>query len=216
MKCPSCGASAPAGSRFCPVCGKSMDGSTRASPLPWMVAGAMLATLAAVLLVRQTASSRSSPAAVPAASAPASDISQMSPRERADRLFNRVMSASERGDTGEIRFFAPMAVQAYDMIGALDADARYHVGMIQLALGATREAAAQADSLAAAHPGHLLASLLRAEVAERTGDAPARSRAWRDLLRNYEKEMATGRAEYDDHRTALEAAREEARKSAAG
>jgi len=138
------------------------------------------------------------------------DISNMTPRERADRLFNRVMAAGEQNDTAQIRFFAPMAVQAYALIGGLDADARYHVGMIELIQGNPGAARAQADSIQQLAPNHLLALLIRAEIGRQTGDRTARDRAWRDLLRHFDSEMASGRSEYADHRTALEAARSEA------
>jgi hypothetical protein len=178
--------------------------------------------LAAVLIIRLTSPGSSlaggpsfqadgGGGAVPPAT---TDISNMTPRERADRLFNRVMGAAERNDTAQIAFFAPMAVQAYGLLDALDADARYHLGMIELIQGNSAAAAAQADTLTRAAPRHLLASLLRAEIGRRDNDQAGRDRAWRELLRNFDQEIATGKSEYADHRTALDAAREEARKTA--
>ncbi|HTI44454.1 MAG TPA: hypothetical protein VL693_21650, partial [Vicinamibacterales bacterium] len=38
------------------------------------------------------------------------DISQMSPEERANRLFNRVMILAESGKQDSVQFFMPMAL----------------------------------------------------------------------------------------------------------
>ena len=54
----------------------------------------------------------------------APDISQLSPRERFDRLFNRIMQAAEQGDTAQVRRFTPMALGAYAQLDTIDADAR--------------------------------------------------------------------------------------------
>ena len=40
------------------------------------------------------------------------DLSTMTPRERADRLFNRVMSYHERGMSDSVAFFADMGISA--------------------------------------------------------------------------------------------------------
>ena len=141
----------------------------------------------------------------------APDISNMSPRERTDRLFNRVMSAAERGDTGEVRFFVPMALQSYALLGPLDTDARYHLGVIQFVNHNYVAALAEADSMAREIPGHLLASALRAQIAVARGDATARRRAYREFLAAYDREMAAGRSEYAEHAGILQATRDSAR-----
>ena len=224
LRCPSCDAEVSPGARFCHLCGRGLGSDPgRKVALSWILAGATVTALAAVLLVRLTSPSSALAGGAdgsandgPGGMAPAPDISAMPPRERADRLFNRVMSAAERGDTNAIRFFTPMAVQAYSLLGALDPDARYHLGMIDLIGGGLAGATAQADSIARASPTHLLGSVLRAEIATRRGDAAARERAYRDLLRNYDREMATGKSEYADHRTVLESTRDQARRAIAG
>jgi hypothetical protein len=138
------------------------------------------------------------------------DISSVSPRERADRLFNRVMSAAAQGDTDQVRFFAPMAVQAYGMIDALDADARYHLGLLEAQSGNLAATAAQADTLEWQNPGHLFALVLHGEAAERSGDTAALSRWRRRFLDAYERELATGKPEYRDHEGALNVFRDAA------
>ncbi len=44
----------------------------------------------------------------------------MSPQERAERLYNRVMLLGQQGKTDSVLFFAPMAIDAYRMLGTLD------------------------------------------------------------------------------------------------
>jgi hypothetical protein len=138
------------------------------------------------------------------------DISTMTPRERADRLFDRIMRAAARGDTGEIEFFTPMALQAYALLDERDADSRYHIGLIQAEAGNLEATAAQADSIERAWPGHLFGGMLRAEVARRRGQNAELERWYRWFLERYEQEQASGKPEYADHRTALEAFRSDA------
>ena len=54
----------------------------------------------------------------------APDISSMSPDERASRLFDRVMRYGEQGKIDSLKIFAPMAIEAYDMLGPPDAHDR--------------------------------------------------------------------------------------------
>jgi hypothetical protein len=137
----------------------------------------------------------------------------MSPRERADRLFNRVMVAVERGDTTAVNFFIPMALQSYAMIGQLDVDARYHLGLIHFISRDFSATLAQADSIAAANPGHLLAGVLRIQVRGVQGDTAGRKKAYREFLDAYDGEMASGRNEYTDHTSTLQRTRDDARKA---
>jgi hypothetical protein len=133
----------------------------------------------------------------------------MSPRQAADRLFERVMSADERGARDEALRFAPMALQAYGMIGPLDEDARYHLGLISLVLGNAAAAAAQADSISRSVPSHLFAPVLRARVARERGDSAAQRRAEQAFLDHYDAELAANRPEYQLHGVLLQQYRQE-------
>lgn len=137
----------------------------------------------------------------------ADELAEMSPREAADRLFDRTMRLRAAGDPeGRVPFFARMAVQAYRRLGAeeLDADARFHVGLLELARGRPEPAAASADTILAEDPGHLLGLLLAARAAEAAGDADA-ARAWRDSLRAAaDRTSLDARPEYRAHRGLLE------------
>jgi hypothetical protein len=185
-----------------------------------VIAGATIAAVATVLIVRLTSpssfSGSSTPAALgdmPGGGGVAPDISNMSPRERADRLYNRVMTAAESGDSSRVGFFGPMAIQAYGLLGPLDVDGHYHLGMIQLVSHDYSGATSQADSIVRMNPANLLGAALKAEIATRKGDAAARKRAYRDLLANYDREIASGKSEYADHRDMLERMHTEARKA---
>jgi hypothetical protein len=140
----------------------------------------------------------------------------MTPREQADRLFDRVMTASENGNTQEVSFFGPMALQAYTMIGPLDTDARFHIGLMDASLSNPAGALAQADTIEKATPRHLFISLIRWEVANRAQDTAGMRRAYRQFLDHYDKEMASAKEEYTMHRRRLEQFRDEARGALGG
>ena len=131
----------------------------------------------------------------------------MTPREAADRLFNRVMSAGERGDTAEVQRFAPMTIQAYELVRDIDLDGLYHLGLVHLALNDLDAARRRAAAIKQAVPGHLLATTLEHTVAGRIGDQSAMARAVADFAKAYETEMLKNRPEYTAHRNSIEAFR---------
>ena len=144
------------------------------------------------------------------------DLASMSPRQAADRLFNRVMAASENGDTAEALKFAPMAIQAYDSLGTLDNDARYHVALLHITAGDIKNARVQIDLLRKTAPNHLLGFMLEHQIAERSGNNDSAARANKAFLAAYDAEIATGRAEYQDHQNTIERFRMAAQASVAG
>ena len=141
---------------------------------------------------------------------PAPDISQLSPRERFDRLYNRIMQAAERGDTAQVQRFTPMALGAYAQLDTFDADARYHAAVIRLQTGDLAGAHALADTILEQSPDHLLGYLVRGTAAGLAGDPGARAQAEREFLRRFDREMAAGRAEYRDHAPVIETFKKEA------
>ncbi|MGE5926653.1 MAG: zinc ribbon domain-containing protein [Gemmatimonadota bacterium] len=211
VPCPGCGTPREAGTRFCPNCGRPagpVAGSTgaaagmRTPSVPWIVAGAAALIAVAALAWGVGNNGGGGASAAPAASPP--DISALSPRERFDRLFNRVMAAAENGDSGEVRRFLPMARMAYDQLPALDPDARYHMAMLHLQGGEAAAALAQADTIGRTAPKHLFAPLIREAEAVKRGDAAAAAAARQAFLAAYDAEIALERPEYGDHRGALE------------
>ena len=147
---------------------------------------------------------------------PAPDISQMSPEERANRLFNRVMILAEAGKTDSARFFLPMAVGAYTQLPNLDEDARYHIGLLQLAGNDPAAALAQADTIRRSTPTHLFLYVLRAHAYQLQGNTQLERRAYADFLKNEPAEMQRNRPEYADHRDALASFKQEALRQAGG
>src|ERR1041385_6560951 len=102
MNCHACGIAVAPAARFCHKCG-ARQGDSPASGwragLPWGVAGAALGALLTVLALRIGESSGSGmrdagggeDGPPPASRISPPDISQMSPQERATRLYNRVI-----------------------------------------------------------------------------------------------------------------------------
>jgi hypothetical protein len=231
--CASCGAPLSPGARFCHRCGTAAGSAgpgplgqsapLTASVLPWGVAAIALIALIA-LLAGQFFGGRTPPpsaAQAPAAPAapfagggagPAPDISAMSPQERADRLFFRVMDYSTRGLADSATFFAPMALGALEAIEPRTAHHRYDMGLIGLVTGDGALAAAQADSILADAPTHLLGLALAARVADARRDTVARNAFERRLLQAEASERAKQLPEYVDHENDLRLAIETARR----
>src|SRR5262245_1686938 len=211
MTCHACGAQLSSGARFCHKCGAAVATARSTgwrAGLPWGLAGAALGALAAVIAMRGAGGAGSQePGARAATSAPglvrAPDISQMSPEERANRLFNRVMILAEAGKGDSVRFFLPMALGAYNQLPELGPDARYHIGLLQLAGGDVQAALAQADTIQRLVPTHLFIYVLRAHAYQQSGNTQQERRAYADFLRNESAERAKNREEYTDHAEAL-------------
>ncbi|HEU5260795.1 MAG TPA: hypothetical protein VFU41_05135 [Gemmatimonadales bacterium] len=226
MNCHACGTALGATARYCHKCGAQVGGAQAAgwrAGLPWAVAGAALGALVTVLALRIGGSGErgagSDGAREGTASRsplPAPDISQMSPEERATRLYNRVMSLHSQGQADSAAFFLPMARQAYAMLPALDVDARYHLGVLNLTGGDFVAALAQADSIRRAIPTHLFAFMLRARALELQRDTAGSRRAYRDFLKNEAAERARNRPEYGEHAQNLDAFHEQATQVTAG
>jgi hypothetical protein len=223
MTCHACGAALSAHARFCHKCGAAVAGGQTTGwrfGLPWAIAGAALGALVTVLALRiggaQGAGSTEQDGAAPRSVLRAPDISQMSPEERANRLFDRVMILAQAGKADSVQFFLPMALSAYDMLPALDNDARYHIGLLRLAGGDAAAALAQADTIRRTTPTHLFVYLLRAHAYQQEGDRKLERQAYADFLRNEAAELARNRPEYTDHSNALSAFRDEARRQQTG
>jgi len=144
------------------------------------------------------------------------DLASMTPRQAADRLFNRVMTASENGDSAEALRFAPMALQAYNNLGTLDNDARYHVALLHLTQNDSKGARVQVDLLRKAVPNHLLGFMLEHEIAVRSGKQDSVARSFKAFLAAYDTEIAVDRVEYQDHLKNIERFLTAAQASVAG
>jgi len=130
----------------------------------------------------------------------APDISQLSPEERADRLFNRVMLLSSQGKSDSVLFFAPMALESYRLLSPMNADQRYDMGRIAEVAGAYPLAAAQADTILQQNPTHLLGLILAGRIAALEKDAGKQAAFTKRLLAAVPSETAKKLPEYDRHR----------------
>ncbi len=232
--CGSCGAKLSPRARFCAECGTPVAAAPAvrvAVPLPrggaadrlsWYVAGlAVLALLVVLVVVLARKGAPPSAAAEASAGAPpgaamraTTDLSTLTPRQAADMLYNKIMTLHEAGQSDSVNFFSPMALQAYANLGTdLDADARLHVGLIELATGATGPAAAEGDTILRRTPTHLFGFLLKAQAAEAERNAAAARRAWQAFLKNYDAEMAKQRPEYAEHAQILQDGRTKAQQA---
>jgi len=224
--CAGCRAPLSAGARFCHRCGTPVGAETGRRPsgvssaLPWSVAA--IALLALIALAAGQRFSRGSAAAatesVPpeagAAIVRAPDISSLSPAERAERLYDRVMGAAERGRVDSVRFFLPMAMQAYEAIGDLTLDQRYDLGRLGEVAGDAALARAQADSILRRDPRHLLGLVLGARAARLRGDERAARNYLERLARFEPDERRRQLPEYLLHANDIDAALAEARQVA--
>jgi hypothetical protein len=216
--CAQCGASLLDRAKFCHRCGAPLGVATPSTLLPWAVAG--IALLSVVAFVVGSSWRRGSTAASPVAAAPfatgaapagrAPDISSLSPQERADRLFDRVMSYVSEGKSDSVLFFAPMAIQSFDALAPHDAHRRYDLGLLGVVSGEGAMARAQADSILAEQPAHLLGLILGMRAAGLQLDTTARRGYSERFLAALERERAKRLPEYVEHQDDIDAAVREA------
>ncbi|HWP03161.1 MAG TPA: hypothetical protein VNL96_06880 [Gemmatimonadaceae bacterium] len=186
--------------------------ATRSPLLLWGLGLAVLTVL--VILAAQRASGPVASAGgvnAPRSMPTAGDISSMSPRERAGRLFDRIMRLSSEGKTDSVQFFAPMALAAFESLGELDSDLRFDLGRIAEVSGNLELAAAQADSILMAAPDHLLGLVLAARIAKSRGDEARYRALTQRLLAVQERELARDLPEYTMHRAEIDLALQQAR-----
>lgn len=220
--CSSCGGAFSPGARFCSGCGHRLGGASApgglarpADRVPWLVAGVALAGMLALLLVviargSGTPAAATGPAAAGERDMPAPDISQLSPNERFNRLYNRVMEAAQAGDQATMSRFMPMALGAYEMLDSADADARYHAALLRVHNGDVQGSRALGDSILTAQPGHLLGYVVLGTAARWAKDEAALAKAYREFLAHYDAEMKANRQEYTEHRGSIDGFRREA------
>lgn len=224
QRCRQCNAETAAGARFCASCGASL-GAAGPTPvldvagarplsasargpsqlLPFAIAGIAVLAFALVLAFRNQ------PGGTPAVDGPPAaaqgglpDLSQMSPREAFNRLFTRVMTASEQGDTATSNRFTPMALMAYRNLPEVDIDARYDVALIHLHAGDIDAARALADSIQQEQSKHLFGFVLRAAIARFEQQQEVARKAYREYLAVEADELKANRPEYEAHRSMLD------------
>jgi tetratricopeptide (TPR) repeat protein len=232
-QCRECQNPLPAGARFCNQCGVAAAAQAAPAParqpvLAWAVAGVAVAALAGVLIAPRLAGNAQPAAAAaitqqagapvpPGAGDPSQiDLASMTPRERADRLFNRVMQGAANGDTTQLGFFAGMAIQAYGMVPERNADLHYHLGELYRVTGDAASARAQADTILAADPEHLFGLYGAAQAEQARGNGDAAKAMYQRFLDAYAAQVARNLPEYREHQQGLPAMRAEAQQAVGG
>ena len=227
--CAGCRSLLSPGAKFCHRCGTavgsappaSTDQRSAASALPWAVAAIALLALVALVAGQRFGGSRaptnSQTAALPPAAGGtepgrAPDISNLSPRERADKLYDRMMRLSSEGKTDSLQFFAPMALAVYQSVGPMDADLRYDFGRVAEVAGAVEIARAQADTILANDSTHLLGLVLAIRAAQLRNDAAAAAGFRRRLIAAEPTETPKQLPEYQRHQSDILDALAEARR----
>jgi hypothetical protein len=132
------------------------------------------------------------------------DLSTMTPRERFDRLYNRIMRAAESGDQQTVTTFTPMALMAYQQLDTVDADARFHLATLKLHGGDVAGASAIADTILQQNPGHLFGYILQGTAARWSKDDKALKKAYAAFLSHYDAEIKKARPEYADHQRMMD------------
>jgi hypothetical protein len=186
--------------------GSAVDAPLNALPNPTVDAGAPGAQAAPFAAM----SGSEGAAAGAAGGTRAPDISTLSPTDIANRLFDRIMRLNEEKKADSVAFFAPMAIQAYQMVEQeqgrpLDADQRYDVGRIGEVAGALQIARAQADTLLQQQPDHLLGLLLAAQSARLSGNTTAFTEYKARFTTVKTRELAKNLPEYKRHRAEIDA-----------
>ena len=231
-KCSKCGKGLEPKAMFCAECGeptghRPSKGAT--AYLPWVLSGLALVAFAIALTMfiqGQTAvrvgdmpptgalpvAERVNPDGTPVGGAAgagpgAVDLGSMSPRQAADRLFDRVMREDEAGNEAQAQQFATMAIQAYGMLppAEIDLDARFHLGLLNLVLDDPDASDQEADLMLAVDSQHLLALSLKARSAGLRGDTAAQQAAYTMFLDALPAGLTSGNPEYEMHDNMLEA-----------
>lgn len=220
--CTECGNLLPPGGHYCNQCGAptaATRAAAAAAPAPASTSYAVPLGIGVLVLVAvgvflfnrgdSDGGAAANQAPVAAAATPP-DISNLSPREAADRLFTRVMTAAEGGDSATARQFLPMAVSAYQMVPELDADGHYHLGTLNLLAGDAQAAKAEAEIILASQPDHLFGLFVAARAEEMLGNTTGSAERFERFLEVYDSETAKRLTEYEAHQPALLSMRQQA------
>lgn len=214
---------------------RPVPASGTAAVLPWGVAFVAMLALIAMVAGRNFGAAKGSgidgsanslptseidgPAAgAPAGGAPFAggaggappDITNMSPSDRANRLYSRIMTYAEAGAVDSVAFFSPMALASHEMLESPTADERYHFGRIGEVASNPEIAKAQADTILQGQADHLLGLVLAARAARMRNDESAARAFDQRLLKALASQLATQNEEYVQHRAEIDRAVAEA------
>ncbi len=224
-RCSKCSGQLKPGAIFCSDCGEPTGPRQRkpvSAHLPWVLSFVALAGFALLIAYFVQNQSRARigddpitgglPGGDAGGSMPSQagmpDLASMSPREAADRLFERSMQEQESGNQEQASMFANMALQAYGQVPPeqIDLDAFFHVGLLHLSIGDANTARTIADGILEGAENHLLALLLGRRAAAAGGDQAAADAYATRLQAAVEAGLLdqADRPEYQAHRALIE------------
>lgn len=139
------------------------------------------------------------PGSAAAGSASNVDLTTMTPREAADRLWDRIQRAVEAGDTQEVISFLPMAIGAYEVAKPLDQDGKYHLSTLMMQALDNEGALEVAEAGLAENPDHLMNLAAAADAALALGDSASARTFYQRMMDAWDGEIAANRPEYLAH-----------------
>jgi tetratricopeptide (TPR) repeat protein len=177
--------------------------------LPWWTAGAAMFAVIFMIglqMVRPGAAAgptAGASSAAPVGGAPGTgappDISNMTPVEAADRLFDRVMRSISAGDSAAAQQFMPMAIAAYQRARPLTLDGLFHLSMLNRTAMNLEAALDVALEVVERDPNHLLGLAAAAEAAIELGLLDEAETHYRQILAVFDAESQRPLEEYDMH-----------------
>lgn len=223
--CNQCGSQVAGSAGFCNQCGNKLAGggsghraaavaTVGGANLPWWIAGAAMFVVIIIVGVSMVR-----PAGPVAPTGPATgasiggappDLSAMTPREAADRLYSRVMTAAEQGDSMQAQQFMPMAIAAYERAMPLDHDGLFHLSLLQRTAGDLETALRTAESILDQDPDYVLGLLAAAQAATELGLEDDAGAYYQHLVDVYDAQVARALPEYEMHSPIMRSARSDA------
>jgi len=233
--CNQCGAEIDGGAKFCNQCGEKVAGGGGArvpagahreaaasvvggQNLPWWIAGIAMFALIVFAGVRMVSpGGPGAPVAAPQGVAPFAagggnppDLSSMTPREAADRLFDRVMTYVSQADSAQAQAFLPMALGAYERAQPLDHDGLFHLSLLNRVAGDLEAALGNATQVLDVDPDHILALTAAAEATVEMGRTEEAAAYYRHLLDVIDAQEALALPEYVAHAQIMQSVRVDA------
>lgn len=183
--------------------GAPARGGTSGNQIAWWMAGALLLGLILVIAYPVYGPGRAAlppPVATGPVAGPAGvDLSSMTPREAADRLFNRVMTSVSANDSTEVVTFLPMAIRAFELAEPLDTDGKFHLVLLHLTGQFNAEALEGAEEILSEQPNHLLGLAMAGDASLALGDSASARAFYARWLDAFDSEKNKDLLEYRDH-----------------
>jgi tetratricopeptide (TPR) repeat protein len=150
--------------------------------------------LASIFIIAPRLSDDGAASDTPSTTLPTSEVTRI----QADRLYERVIAAQERGDTTAANELIPQALQAYALAGDMDSDAMYHATTLFLESGDYQAARDGSEQVLAEMPNNPFALSVAARAARLQGDSAAAQKYYGRFLAVYAAESK--RMEYPEQK----------------